>query len=116
MVYNGFIRNESSIDPIVISGIWNFLLQPVHTFIIWSQHTSGIQQTCIWKQPTPTKRDIVLALSDSTLNPLTAGAAYFRVFIFYYHIKYHILNMLKIKCDINQQDLKRVYLRFVKSE
>ena len=28
----------------------------------------------------------------------------------------HILNMLKIKCDINQQDLKRVDLHFVKSE
>ena len=41
-------------------------------------------------------------------NPLTAGAAYFRVFIFYKHIKYHILNMLKMKCDIDQQDLKRV--------
>ena len=39
-----------------------------------------------------------------------------RVYIFYKHIKYHILNMLKIKCDINQQDLKRVYLHFVKSE
>ena len=35
------------------------------------------------------------------INPLTAGAAYIRVFIFYYHIKYHFLNMLKIKCDIN---------------
>ena len=39
-----------------------------------------------------------------------------RVFIFYYHIKYHILNMLKIKCDINQQDLNRVDLHFVKSK
>ena len=29
--------------------------------------------------------------------------------------KYHILNIL-IKCDINQQDLKRVNLHFVKSE
>ena len=45
-------------------------------------------------------------------NPLTAGSAYIRVFIFYKHIKYHILNMLKIKCDINQQDLKRVDLHF----
>ena len=47
---------------------------------------------------------------------LTAGVAYIRVFIFYYHITYHILNMLKIKCDINQQDLKTVDLHFVKSE
>ena len=46
----------------------------------------------------------------------TAGTAYIRVFIFYQHIKYHILNMLKIKCDINQQDLKRVNLYFVNSE
>ena len=38
-----------------------------------------------------------------TLNPLTAGAAYLRVFIFYWRIKYHLINMLKIKCDINQQ-------------
>ena len=50
------------------------------------------------------------------LNPLTAGAAYIRVLIFYWHIKYRILNMLKIKCDINQQGLKRVNLHFVKSE
>ena len=50
------------------------------------------------------------------VSPLTAGAAYIQVFIFYQHIKYHILNMLKIKCDINQQDLKIVDLHFVKSE
>ena len=49
-------------------------------------------------------------------NPLTAGAAYILVFIFYQHIKYHILNKLKLKFDINQQDLKRVDLHFVKSE
>ena len=42
--------------------------------------------------------------------------AYIRVFIFYQHIKYHLLNMLKMKCDINQQDLKRVDTYFVKSE
>ena len=51
-----------------------------------------------------------------SLNPLATGAAYFRIFIFYKHIKYHILKMLKNKCDINQQDLKRVDLHFVKSE
>ena len=49
-------------------------------------------------------------------NPLTAGAEYIRVFILYWHIKYHVLNMLKIKCDINQQYLRRVDLYFVKSE
>ena len=52
----------------------------------------------------------------ANINPLTAGAAYIRVFIFYYHIKYHILNMLKKKCDIKQQYLKTVDLHFVKSE
>ena len=31
------------------------------------------------------------------INPLTAGVAYIRVFIFYWHINYHRLNMLKIK-------------------
>ena len=50
------------------------------------------------------------------INPLTAGAAYIRVFIFQQHIKYHLLNMLNIKCDINQKYLKTVDLRFVKSE
>ena len=49
-------------------------------------------------------------------NPITAGAAYIRVFIFYYHTKYHLLNMLKIKYDINQQYLKTVDLHIVKSE
>ena len=32
------------------------------------------------------------------------------------HFKYHNFNMLKVKCDINQQDLKRVDLYLVKSE
>ena len=50
------------------------------------------------------------------LNPLPTGAEHILVFIFYWHIKYHVSNMLKIKCDINQQDLKRVHLHFVKSE
>ena len=54
--------------------------------------------------------------SDTYLYPLTAGAAYIRVFIFYYHIKYHLLHMLKMKCDINQQYLKTVDLHFVKFE
>ena len=50
------------------------------------------------------------------INPLTAGAAYIRVFMFYHHIKYYLLNMLKIKCDINQQYLTTVDLHIVKSE
>ena len=55
-------------------------------------------------------------VKKTPVNPLTAGAAYIRVSIFFSHIKYHIINMLKIKCDINQQDLKRVDLYFGKSE
>ena len=50
------------------------------------------------------------------INPLTSDVAYIQFFFFYKHIKYHILNMLKIKCDINQQHLKRIDLHFVKSE
>ena len=48
------------------------------------------------------------------VGAITAGAAYIRVFIFYQHIKYHILNMLEMKCDINQQDLKTVDLHSYK--
>ena len=55
-------------------------------------------------------------LLQAIINLLTAGVAYIRVFIFYQYFKYHNLNMLKIKCDINQQDLKRVDFHFVKSE
>ena len=32
------------------------------------------------------------------------------------YIAYHLLDMLKIKCDINQQYLKTIDLHFVKSE
>ena len=58
----------------------------------------------------------LVVISDERVNPLTAGFAFIRFFIFHWHIKYHFLNMLKIKYDINQQDLKRVDLHFVKSE
>ena len=36
-------------------------------------------------------------------NPFTAGPEYIRFFHFFISkIRYHILNMLKINCDINQ--------------
>ena len=54
--------------------------------------------------------------NPADFNPLTAGVAYIQVFIFYLHIKYHILKMLKIKYDISQQDLKTVDLHFVESD
>ena len=53
---------------------------------------------------------------EAIINPLTAGVAYIRLFTFNWHIKYHVLNMLKIKCDIKQQNLNTVDLHFVKSE
>ena len=58
----------------------------------------------------------VSMIKKAVFNPLAAGAAYIRGFIFYWHIKYHLLNMLKIKYDINQQYLRTVCLHFVKSE
>ena len=48
-------------------------------------------------------------------NPSTTGTDHIRFFIFYQHIKYHILNMLKIKRVINRQYLKIVNLHLVKS-
>ena len=71
--------------------------------------------------PVDSSRNFGVALDGSlhlknNINPLTAGAAYIRAFICYKHIKYHILNMLKIKYDINQHNLKTVDLHFVKSE
>ena len=49
-------------------------------------------------------------------NPLTAGAEYISFFMFYQHNKYDILNMLKLKYDINQQGLKIIDLHFAKSQ
>ena len=46
-------------------------------------------------------------------NPLTVGSDYIRGFhILLAHCYYQISNMLKIKRDINQQDLKIVDLHF----
>ena len=51
-------------------------------------------------------------------SPFTAGPGIYSFFfsLFYYHIMYQLLNMLKIKRDTNQQDSKIVDLYFVKSE
>ena len=68
------------------------------------------------QRDTPCRQVCTPLTEELPLNPLTAGVAYIRVFIFYQHINYHLLNMLKIKCDINQQYLKTVDLHFVKSE
>ena len=81
---------------------------------LWDNHT----KTSVYAEPLncgaqPPSRD---ETSTMFFNPLTTGAAYIRVSIFYWHIKYQLLNMLKIKCDINQQYLKTVDLHFVKYE
>ena len=57
-------------------------------------------------------------VSDVLFNPLTAGVVYIRFFTFFISTlhNYHLLNLLKIKSDINLQDLKFVNLHFVKSE
>ena len=43
------------------------------------------------------------------MNEHTFHRVYYTTFcsFFYLHNKYHLLNMLKIKCDINQQYLKK---------
>ena len=44
----------------------------------------------------------VVVIGDKRVNPLTAGVAYIRVFTFYWHIQYNVLNMLKIKSTFCQ--------------
>ena len=81
----------------------------VELYIIELQIEDGTWNLKVWKGST-------FALDYSAFklfNPLTASAAYIRVLIFYSQIKYHII---EIKCDINQQDLKRIDFHFVKSE
>ena len=48
------------------------------------------------------------------LSPLTAGPDYISFLYYYWHIKYQLLNMLKIKRDINQQYFNTIGLHFVK--
>ena len=50
------------------------------------------------------------------LNPLSAGADHIRFLHFLWHITYQLLNLLNIKSDIIQQNLKIVDLHFVTSE
>ena len=38
-------------------------------------------------------RQLLFCMHWHVFNPLTAGVAYIRVFIFYEHIKYHLLSM-----------------------
>ena len=49
-------------------------------------------------------------ITPAYFNLLTAGVVYVRILFFYKRIKYHLLNMLKIKCDINQQKFEKRWL------
>ena len=55
-----------------------------------------------------------LCLASVSVQPFNRRCRIYSVFSFFYQD--NILNMLNIKCDINQQDLKIVDLYFVKSE
>ena len=101
------------------------ILKVLYYLDIFVEHSTMIMILCTcdkyYVNLNPTRKHEInlfgqLFHANVVFNPLTAGVAYIRFLIFYYHIKYHILNMLKIKCDINQQDLKRIDLLFVKSE
>ena len=68
---------------------------------------------------------IILSLCDSSMVSdgeklaLTLYPRVPNIFVFsfyFYQTKNQLLNMLKIKCDINQQDLKIIDIQFVKSE
>ena len=58
----------------------------------------------------------MLMCVENIFNPLTAGASIFVFDIFYWHITYQLLSLIKIKSDVNQQDLKFVDIHFVKSK
>ena len=68
-----------------VGGIFSHISYCISSFVL-AMHLVQVYLSCL-----------------SVINHLTAGVAYIRVLIFYEHIKYHILNMLKIKCDINEQ-------------
>ena len=96
------VTNQDKKDKICVL-IWWYLKE--YAYLIISKLPFHIQWTwsVIWHPATQ-------------VNPLTAGAAYIQVFIYYKHIEYHLLKMVKIKCAINQQYLKTIHLHFVKSE
>ena len=82
----------------------NLIIILAHTFSGPVTHSS----TKLWNALSVDRMICWTLLRIIFFNPSTAGAAYMRVFIFYEHIGYYLLNMLKIKCDINQQYLKTV--------
>ena len=68
-------------------------------FIVGPPFTTNSKPANIWRM-CHVCWEMILHLKISCalpFNPLTAGVAYIRVFIFYLHIKYHLFNMLKNK-------------------
>ena len=61
------------------------------------------------------KNQLTCPTETALLKPLTAGAIYIRILHFLLAHTYQLLNLLKLKSYINQQDLKFVDLHFVKS-
>ena len=49
-------------------------------------------------------------------EPFNRRSRQYFFFKFHHQIKYHLLTMLKIKCDIKQQYFRIIELHFVKSE
>ena len=70
-------------------------------YITEGWNKDGASGTTTFTYPSVDQSDGEELIWGIRITPLTPGAAYIRVFAFYWHIKYHILNMLKIKCDIN---------------
>ena len=56
-----------------------------------------------------------LMLVRISFKPSTAGPEYLRFLIFPQHTRYHLSNMVKIKCDINRQYLKIINLHSINS-
>ena len=82
-----------------------FLTRSTHTWHIQPYIVLNLQLECdmSWYWYTSHSENHSTECENSmsgAINPLSADSEYTRVFIIYYHIKYHILNMLKMKCNI----------------
>ena len=79
----------------------------------------SIAFSCVFSGNSSHVKRVIITIYHRTVtcfNPLTAGDVHIR---FLHIISTHynqLLNLFKIKSDINQQDLKFVELHFVKSE
>ena len=106
-----FASYYNKIESLCLEQIINYW-QWSRTVLKWIFHRPNrpTAAECVSERK-PTSVRVLICFQDNVFvhqfNLLTAGAAYIRVFIFYSHIKYHISNMLKIKCDINQQEVKK---------